>query len=216
MKESISITSRSRSGPAPADQARRIDSASTRSSWRRCPKLNERRKLPSVEGASTRCPSSASVPPARSTPQSSIESAPQRHCLDERADPAARPRGARALAEIDRLLDKPLQPQPVDQGARQDHAGVGDQALIVELDGHRVGPHGHPRIHHHASDPPTQATAALYSRSLPAQQVIFVNTSDGSDPTTRWIEAKTRGPSLSRRRCVAVAEPPDVRIHGRS
>src|SRR5207342_1309016 len=92
--------------------------------------------------------------------------------------------------EVDRLVDKPLEAQPVDQGARQHHSSVGNQALVVELDPHRVGPHGHPRILHHTSVLLTQAAAALYSRFLPAQEVIFVSTSDGSRPTTRWIEAK--------------------------
>jgi hypothetical protein len=115
MKESMSITTRSRPGPAPADQARRIDSASTRSSWRTCPKLNERRKLPSVEGAIARSPSSASVPPEPSTSQSSNESAPSTIAWTSEQTFPARLRGARALAEIDRLIDKPLEAQPVDQ-----------------------------------------------------------------------------------------------------
>jgi hypothetical protein len=72
----MSITSRPEPGPAPADQARLIDSANTRSSWRTWPKVNERRNVPSVEGAIARCPSTAPVSPARSRSQSSIESAP--------------------------------------------------------------------------------------------------------------------------------------------
>jgi len=44
---------------------------------------------------------------------------------------------------------------------------------------------------HHASDLLTQAAAALYSRFLPAQEVIFVSASDGSSPATRWIEVKS-------------------------
>ena len=112
----------------------------------------------------------------------------KRHRMHERTDLAARPRGTGALAEVDRLIDKPLQAQPVDQSARQHHPSVGNQALVVELDRHRVGPHGHPRILHHTSDLLTQAAAALYSRFLPAQEVIFANTPDGSGPATRWIE----------------------------
>src|SRR5216683_2987983 len=96
----------------------------------------------------------------------------------------SRSQPAPAPAEVDRLLDKPLQAQPVDQRARQHHPSVGNQTLVVELDRHRVGPHGHPRILHHASDLLTQAAAALYSRFLPAQEVIFVSEPDGSDPTT--------------------------------
>jgi hypothetical protein len=50
--------------------------ASTRSSWRTCPNVNERRNVPSVEGASTRWPVTRPVRPVRSRSQSSIESAP--------------------------------------------------------------------------------------------------------------------------------------------
>src|SRR6266571_5137701 len=122
----------------------------------------------------------------------------KRHRVHERADLAARLRGARALAEVDHLVDKPLEAQPVDQGARQHHSSVGKQALVVELDRYRVGPHGHLRMLHHASDLLTQAAAALYSRFLPAQEVIFVSASDGSSPATRWIEVKILRPSLAR------------------
>ncbi len=74
--ESTSITSRPDPGPAPAAQARRSDSASTRSSWRTCPNVKPRKNVPSVEGASTRWPTTRLVSPTRSTSQSSIESAP--------------------------------------------------------------------------------------------------------------------------------------------
>ena len=36
-------------------------SASTRSSWRTCPKVNARKNVPSVDGADTPCPSTARV-----------------------------------------------------------------------------------------------------------------------------------------------------------
>ena len=51
-------------------------------------------------------------------------------------DATAMMNGARTLAEINRLVDKPLQTQPPDQGARQHHSCIGDQALVVELDRH--------------------------------------------------------------------------------
>jgi hypothetical protein len=47
-----------------------------RSSWRTWPKLKERRKVPRVEGASTRCPRTDDVDPERSTSASSMHSAP--------------------------------------------------------------------------------------------------------------------------------------------
>jgi hypothetical protein len=113
----------------------------------------------------------------------------KRHRLHERADLAPRPRSTGTSAQLDRLLDQPLQAQPLDQGARHHHPSVGNQALVVELDHHRVGAHGHPRIVHHASDPLTQAAAALYSRSLPAQEVTLASAPDGPGPATQWIEA---------------------------
>ncbi len=76
MKESRSTTRRPLPGPAPARHARPSAWPSTRSSWRTCPNVNERRNVPSVEGAIGRCPSTASVRPARNRSQSSIESAP--------------------------------------------------------------------------------------------------------------------------------------------
>ena len=53
-------------GPAPSVQARRIASAITASSWRTCPKVKARKKVPSVEGAITRNGSTRWVAPARS------------------------------------------------------------------------------------------------------------------------------------------------------
>jgi hypothetical protein len=63
-------------GPAPAAQARPKTVSVTRSSWRMCPKVNERRNVPSVDGASTRWPSSWAVWAVRSTSASSMQSAP--------------------------------------------------------------------------------------------------------------------------------------------
>ena len=63
-------------GPAPAAQARPNSSPATLSSWRAWPQLKDRKKVPSVEGASTPWPSTASVSPDRSTSASSIQSPP--------------------------------------------------------------------------------------------------------------------------------------------
>jgi integrase len=65
-------------GPAPRPQARRIVSAITASSWRTCPKVNERRKVPSVEGAITRNGKTLWVAPARSRSAWSICEPPAR------------------------------------------------------------------------------------------------------------------------------------------
>ena len=52
--ESRSIVSGSEPGPAPAAQARPRIASKARSSWRTWPNVNERRNVPSVEGAITR------------------------------------------------------------------------------------------------------------------------------------------------------------------
>src|SRR4029077_16226283 len=51
-------------------------SRATAASWLACPKVNSRKKIPSVEGAYTSS-NTRGVPPARSTPASSMLSAPQ-------------------------------------------------------------------------------------------------------------------------------------------
>ena len=76
MKLSISTTRRPEPGPAPAFHARVSAIPDTRSSWRTCPNVNARRNVPSVDGAAIQPPSSRRVRPARSTSQSSMQSAP--------------------------------------------------------------------------------------------------------------------------------------------
>src|SRR5215218_8178246 len=148
----MSITSRPPPGPAPAAQARRSASPSTRSSWRTCPKVNERRKVPSVDGAIALWPRTASVPPARKRSQSSIESAPAAIACRKREHLATRLRGPRSLAQVDRLVDQPLDLQPVRERRRQHQPGVGDQPLVVELCRQRIGLGGGSRTVHHMSD----------------------------------------------------------------
>jgi hypothetical protein len=60
------MTTSSSPGPAPSDQARRITSATTASSWRTWPKVKDRKKVPSVEGAITLKGKILAVAPARS------------------------------------------------------------------------------------------------------------------------------------------------------
>ena len=60
------MVSGSSPGPAPAAQARPSSSRLTRSSWRTWPQGKLRRKVPSVDAALTRKPSTRPVPPARS------------------------------------------------------------------------------------------------------------------------------------------------------
>jgi hypothetical protein len=105
MKESMSITSRSPRGPAPADQARRIDSANTRPSWRTWPESERAQEDAQRRGRHPRCPTRASPPPARSTSQIVDRIGSKRHPVHERADLTAglrrgasrgRPSGRRA------------------------------------------------------------------------------------------------------------------------
>ena len=72
----MSIVTGASPGPAPACQARFNSSAETRSSWRAWPHVKDRRNVPTVEGANTAWPKTASVDPARKASQSSIESPP--------------------------------------------------------------------------------------------------------------------------------------------
>ena len=65
MVESRSIVIGAAPGPAPSDHARRIGSAITASSWRTWPKVNDRKNVPSVEGAITRNGNTRLVAPAR-------------------------------------------------------------------------------------------------------------------------------------------------------
>jgi hypothetical protein len=60
-----------------ARRPRALDRRSnTRSSWRTCPNVNERKNVPSVDGAIIRCPTMSAVRPDRSRSQSSMQSAP--------------------------------------------------------------------------------------------------------------------------------------------
>lgn len=72
--------------------------------------------------------------------------------MNEREHLAPRPCGTRALAQVDRLIDQPLEPQPLAQRARQEQPRIGDQSLIVELDTNRIAPHDRLRTVHHMSD----------------------------------------------------------------
>jgi hypothetical protein len=130
MKESMSITSRSPPGPAPADQARRIG---LRQHPIKLPHMPEAERA--QEGAERRGRHHAASKQRLGAPGPQHVAivdriGSERHRVHERADLAARLRGARALAEVDRLIDKPLEAQPVDQGARQQHSSVGNQALV--------------------------------------------------------------------------------------
>jgi len=64
-------------GPAPAAHARVSAASASRSSWRTCPNVNDRKNVPSVDGAITRCPTTAPVDPDRNTSASSMQFPPR-------------------------------------------------------------------------------------------------------------------------------------------
>src|SRR5215207_2779827 len=76
MVESTSTVSGPSPGPAPAAHARLRISPVTLSSWRTWPNENDRRKVPTVEAAMTRWPSTLAVDPQRSSSTSSMQSPP--------------------------------------------------------------------------------------------------------------------------------------------
>ena len=53
MVESTSKVTGPVPGPAPDAHARQMSSSSTRSGWDTCPQVNDRRKVPRVDGART-------------------------------------------------------------------------------------------------------------------------------------------------------------------
>src|SRR5829696_5899091 len=161
MKLSTSITSRPVPGPAPARHARRSAWPSTRSSWRTCPNENERRNVPSVDGAIGRCPRTASVRPAR-------------------------PRRPRPCAEPHGRINERLDPQPPPELDREHDPGVDDHALVIKNDLRSVR-----QILHHEGDLLTQAAVAPNDSFLPAQEVISLPRPDGPPLHKRRIEAKS-------------------------
>jgi hypothetical protein len=83
-------------------------------------------------------PKTVSVPPARNTSASSIESAPA--AIAWQSVSTLRPgRAAPARSQGDELVDQPLDPQPPAQRGDQHQPRVGEEPLVVELDPDRVG-----------------------------------------------------------------------------
>ena len=83
MVESRSMVRGRAPGPAPAPHARASRCRETASSCRAWPQVKDRRKVPTVEGARTSQPSTASVEPAPSMFAWSIESPPGKRGEDE-------------------------------------------------------------------------------------------------------------------------------------
>ena len=99
------------------------------------PLVKARKKVPSVDGAITRCPSTSAVAPARSMSAWSMWLAPAtmawtsvRIFLPGR-NPPTRP------GQLDRGVTQLLESEPLGQGRNEHEAGVGHQIRLVE--GHR-------------------------------------------------------------------------------
>ena len=110
------------SGPAP-DQARRIDSAITASSWRTCPKVKARKKMPSVDGAMTRNGSTRPVAPARRRSAWSMWLAPARIAVP-REHLAPRTRAADATTQVHHGVHQRLEAEANHQGCRHDQPRI--------------------------------------------------------------------------------------------
>ena len=136
MVESMSTTRRSPSpGPAPSAHAAPSASPMTLSNCRTWPKVNERKKIPSVDGAMTRCSSTSAVAPAREHVGVVDVAGPGHHGMDERQDLPPRLEPADASGQLDRGITEPLEAQPFGQGGNEHQAGIGHQVGLVE--GHR-------------------------------------------------------------------------------
>ena len=81
--------------------------SATRSSWRMWPKVNERRNVPSVDGAITRWPSTAAVDAGAQHVGVVDAVATGHHRVHQGQHLAAGPVGAGAVAEVDQLIDQP-------------------------------------------------------------------------------------------------------------
>jgi hypothetical protein len=111
-------------------------------------------------------------------------SAPSVNCRDQAHYFAPRVRRPRPLAEIDRLIDQRLQPEPTSEQRGQHHASVRDDPLIIKGDHESVR-----RVVHHASDLLVQARRRP-TRQLSACSGGHLNLSLGQPPTKqRWIQA---------------------------
>jgi hypothetical protein len=114
---------------------------------------------------------------------------PERHRLQQRADLATRPGSAGAIAKLDGPIDQPLEAEPLDQGARQQHARVGDQPLVVELDRHRIGAHQGPRTVHHVGDLLTPGRRCSNQPLFACSGGHFRGGAGRIRGAVRWIEA---------------------------
>jgi hypothetical protein len=129
--ESRSTTNRSSLGPAPNDQARRSASAKTASNWRVWPKVKERKNVPNMDGAITRCGSTDSVAPDRSRSAWSMWLPPATMACT-RVNTLCPGSSTDTTGQVDHLVDQVFEAKPDHQGGHQQQPGVSYQIRVIE------------------------------------------------------------------------------------
>ena len=119
-------------GPAPSDHARRIVSAITASSWRMWPKVNDRKKVPSVEGAITWKGSTRPVAPALKRFGVIDVTTTDEDGGDQREHFTSGHRSADPATQPDHLVHEGLEPEAHHERGRHEQPGVGHQRRLVE------------------------------------------------------------------------------------
>ena len=133
---------------------------------------------------------------------------PEHHRRDQRHDLAARVRRPAPAAEIDRLIDQSLDPQPLSKHRGQQHPSIRDRPPVIEDHPRRVR-----QTLHHAGDLLLQARRRP-TRQLSACSGGHLNLSLGRLPIEqRWIQAHMDG-ALSRGSGRFLRDVRGVRGHG--
>src|ERR1019366_8477155 len=176
MVESMAKVKGASPGPAPAFQARASSSPLTASSWRACPQVKARRKVPMVDGAATHWPIIEAVAPERSRSTSSMQSA----------------RASRAEIRVIALRSAWAAPgtplpnelphlEPSRQLRAQGQTGVGHQVAVIEGDVEMVA---RVRDLHLTGDP----LLRRWFRSIPLSQLDWSPVPMSGDRPGRWIQ----------------------------
>ena len=97
-----------------------------------CPKVKERKNVPSVDGAMTRKGSTRRVAPARRRSAWSMWVAPARIARDQGQHLSPRTSAADPATEAHQLVHQRLEPEAHHERRRHDQPGVGHERRIVE------------------------------------------------------------------------------------
>ena len=93
--------------------------------------MKARRTVPNVDGAITRCDSTAAVEPDAHVGVIDVAGAGD-HRVDQRQHLAARASAADPADQAHRRVDQCLKPEPLRQRGDEQQTGVGDQVRLVE------------------------------------------------------------------------------------